>query len=201
MSALIMEKDLNFALELVRADVRVKYINKGSVDISHGYKELVIDKHKIETCPDESKLMTRFEKKITKTNVLKSQKHTRQLCILLLISSGYTVNSSIFDNISDIFIEKCWECIQYILHSTNDPLNAWIKSTMNERNPPSFSALFCPPRRLPERTVMDNIFSNKLSSITPINLEDDDMPSTIWHRDDVVMQTILNHLKHQSRSS
>jgi hypothetical protein len=200
MSAPIMEKDLNLALELVRGDVRVKYINKGSVDISHGYKELVIDKQKIETCPDESKLMSRFEKKIIKTNVLKSQKYTRQLCILLLISSGYTVNSSIFDNVSDIFIEKCWECIQYILHSTNDPLNAWLKSTMSERNPPSFSALFCPPRRLPERVVMDNIFSNKLKSIAQIDLQQDDIPSTIWHRDDVVMQTILNHLKHQSRS-
>lgn len=201
MSALIMEKDLNLILELVRGDVRVKYLNKGSVDVAHGFRELVIDKQKIETCPDEPKLMSRFEKKIIKTNVLKSQKYTRQLCILLLLSSGYTVNSSIFENVSDIFIEKCWECIQYILYSTNDPLNTWLKSVMSERNPPSFSALFCPPRRLPERVVMSDIFPNKLKSITPIDLAQDDVPSTIWHRDDVIMQTILNHLKHQSRSS
>jgi hypothetical protein len=40
MSALIMEKDLNLALELVRGDVRVKYLNKGSVDVAHGFREL-----------------------------------------------------------------------------------------------------------------------------------------------------------------
>lgn len=196
-----MEKDLDCALELVRDDVRIKYINKGSVDISHGFKELVIEKHKLGDCPNESKLMNRFEKKIIKTSSLKNHKYTRQLCILLLTSSGYTANSSVFKDIPDMFIEKCWECIQYIVYTTSDPLNAWLKNIIGQRNPPAFSALFCPPRRLPERVVMDNIFPNKLRSITSISMNDDSVPSIVWHRDDVLMQTILTHLKYRSRSS
>lgn len=200
-SALTMERDLEYALELIKSDVRIKFPNKGSVDISHGFEELVIEKHKLENCPNTSKLMNRFEKKIIKTSSLKSRKYTRQLCILLLASSGYTVNSSIFDDIPDTFIEKCWECIQYIIHTTSDPLNAWLTSIVGQRNPPAFSALFCPPRRLPERVAMENIFPNKLKSIESIDTADDNLPSIVWHRDDAIMQTILTHLKYQRKSS
>lgn len=196
-----MDQDLDVAIRLVRSDVKVKYINQGSVDTFHGFRELIIERHKLDDCPNVSKLMNKFEKKITNTSLLKTQKYTRQLCILLLTSSGYGVNSSIFNDISDIFIEKCWECIQYISYTTSEPLRSWIKKTMANRNPPSFSALFCPPRRLPERVVMDNIFPDRLSSIGRVDNPRDNIPTTVWHRDDIVMQTILCHLKYRDQSS
>lgn len=201
MSSHIMDKDLEMSLELIKDDVHVKHVTKNSTDLSHGFKELVIERHKLESCPDPFKLINMFEKKIVRTNILKSYRYTRQLCILLMTSSGYSVNSSIFNGVTDIFIEKCWECIQYISYTIDNPLRSWLSEIIGGRNPPSFSALFCPPRQLPERVVIDDIFPNKLKTIEDVEINTNIIPKTIWHRDDIVMHTILNHMRHQTRSS
>lgn len=195
-----MDSDIDLILGVLRNDVKVKQVNENSVDTSHGFREVVINRNIFNNCPDISKLINRFEKKILRTSSLKSYRHTRQLCILLMISSGYSVNSSIFDNITNVFIEKCWECIQYISYSINEPTKSWLIGIMNGRSPPSFSALFCPPRQLPDRIQIDSIITNKVSIVNTIDSMDGVIPAIVWHRDDIVTQTILSHLRHQSRS-
>jgi hypothetical protein len=196
-----MDRDLDSVFELIREDVRVRYLNKDSYTNSHIFRELIVDKHKLITCPDEHKLVNKLEKKITNSSILKSHKFTRQICILLLASSGYAVNSSIFNDVSDIFIEKCWDCIQYVLFNINNPTKSWLADVIQGRNPSSFSALFCPPRQLPQRTPVGSLFEDKFKSIECVSISSIDVPLTVWHRDDIVMQTILVHMKSNFRSS
>lgn len=200
-NSLIMEKDLDFIIEKLKKDTKIKYGNKNNDNNSHRFGELVIYRHKLNDCPDVHKFINRLERKISKTSTLRGCAYTRQLCVLLLVSLGYSVNSSVFDNISNQFIEKCWDCIQYIIYTIKDPVKSWLLNVVDGRTPSSFSALFCPTRQLPERVSIDNISSNKFKSVREIDLNSVDIPQTIWHRDDVVIQTILGHFKSFNQSS
>lgn len=196
-----MEKDLDTALELVKDSVRVEYISLNSKDVVQGFGKLIIDKSKLDGCPESSKIINRFEKKVSRTSALKVHKHTRQLCILILASVGYGVNASIFSDISDIFIEKCWECIQYVSYTVSDPAKHWLTATMDGRSPPSYSALFCPRKKVPDRVSIESKFEDRLKSTVQIDMDSIQLPKTVWHKDDCVMNTIIAHLKLGSRLS
>lgn len=190
-----MDKDLTHSLELLKQSTTIKYVSRNSTDKSHSFKQLVICKEKLDGCPDQSKFVNRLERKILKTSSLKSYRYSRHLCVLIIASVGYGVNSSIFEDVSDVFIERCWECIQYVLFNISDPIKTWLMSSIDGRNPRSFSALFCPPRQVPESATIESIFHNRLRSIHEISIHENDIPRTIWHRDDIITQTILTRFK------
>lgn len=189
-----MERQLQLALDLVRSGVKIRYVTKNSVDVIPEDDEVYIEKYKLDTCPDELQIIGAIQKKIGRTDIFKSQKNTLGICILLLLSKGYCITSSIFQSIDDFFIERCWECIQVVSHNIPKHISEWIVSTMNSRSSSKYSMLFCQSRISLSTTEFLNQSISGSADFDQVDTVDYGMPHTIWHRDDTVRQTMILHL-------
>lgn len=197
----IMEKELEISFTMLKEDILIKYLEIEDVDFHHGFNQLVIQKSAVSECPDQRGVITAIEKKINRSEILKTHKLTSSLCVLLMLSRGYSLNSSILKNIPDTFVERCWECLQHVSYTIPEPSRSWMRDTIGTRSPPDFAALFCPSRQLPSRISIDDEFEYTLNSMRKIEKDESDLPSTIWHRDDTIMQSILLHMRQRSRFS
>lgn len=189
-----MEQQLGFGLQLVRNGVSVKYISEESSDMVTREDEIYIDKSKIYSCPDQHTFINSIQKKINRSDLFKSQKHTLGLCVLILLSKGYSVTSSVLSAIDDSFIERCWECIQNVSYNIPENICAWIQSSMETRSPQSYSVLYCEQKT---RTGDIKYLNKKIvgsNSFEMINGDDFNIPKAVWHRDDAVYRTMISHM-------
>lgn len=196
-----MEKELTISLTLLKEDVLIKYLKKDDTNSHYGFNQLIIQKDSISDCPDQRGIVAAIEKKINRSEILKTQKLTSSLCVMLILSRGYSVNASVLKSIPDTFVERCWECIQGVSYTIPDPSRSWLNEMIDTRVPHEFAALFCPSRQLPSSVSIDEDFKYSLSSIRKIDNEESEVPDVVWHRDDSVMQTILLHMRQRSRFS
>lgn len=192
-----MEQQLELGLSSLKRDIRVNYVSGTDIEYDMRYDEVYIDKSIIKTCPNEDLFIASIQKKISRSKVLRVKKNALGLCILMILSKGYCITSEVIKDIDNGFIERCWECIHTSSHNVNDELAGWIKDTMEARDPVSFSMIYCnQPHQVEDIVFLDkSIEVNKDFKITKI--EDDNVPSEIWHRNDAVYFTMMVHLNSQ----
>lgn len=194
-----MEQQLEIVLKDLVGDTPVKYLVDGGSTGHLKDNELHIEKYKLDTCPDETQILNALQKRIGRSEALKSQKYTLGICVLLLLSRRYCVSSSTLPGIEDSFIERCWECIHVVSQNIPIKLSQWIVDTMANRTPSGYSVLFCTSRQLLSSVdlLKNSISGNgKFLNIDSIEF---DVPSVVWHRNDAIHQTVILHLKLQDR--
>lgn len=194
-----MEQQLTLALQLVKSNVTVRYVSRDTPDIPVREGEIVVDKSKIDTCPSEHMFISSIQKKINRSDMFKSQKNTLGICVLIILSNGYSVTSATINEVENSFIERCWECIQVVSHNTPENLSSWIQECMSSRSPLSYSMIYCQqrPQQAPIRYLGKSIRgSGPLTSMMSRGM---DMPENMWHRDDAVYWTMMLHTMSRHR--
>lgn len=185
---------MTLALEFIKSGISIKYILPDSKDNPSRDDEVYIEKYRLDSCPNESLIINAIQKKIGRTDIFKSQRNTLGICIMLLLSKGYCINSSVLTDIDDFFIERCWECIQVVSHNIPEDISAWISNTMGQRSASKFSMVFCQTKN----TMASIEFLNKSIPDTgrffKIKPSEFDIPTTAWHRNDSLRQSIILHL-------
>jgi len=188
-----MDIESDIGLTLISDTVRLEYVSE-VYDNPILFNQVSLVKDRIKTCPDETCLLRAINKNIGRSETLGGRKYTSSLCVLLILSKGYCINSYNMKDVPDIFIERCWACIQQISFTVSDPLKSWIQGAMEQRDPSTYSLLFCPKRQLPLSTELTgDIISNGRYEI--LDNFKDMVPANIWHRDDVITRTVLMHLQ------
>jgi len=194
-----MEQQLTMVVDTMLKDTPVKYISGATQSTSIRQGEIYIEKFRLTTCPNQTQILNALQKRINRSDALRSQKHTLGLCILLLISKGYCVTSSTVEGIEDSFIERCWECVQVVSQNVPVELSEWIKLTMGTRTPSGYSILFCQPRAIPSSTELLRDHVSGIGKFLNIEAKDFGVPDTMWHRDDVLNRTRILHIRLRDR--
>jgi hypothetical protein len=194
-----MEQQLNIVLEALVKDIPVRYISETTRVGNRTESEIYIEKYKLNTCPEETQILNALEKRIRRSDTLRSQKYTLGICVLLLLSKGYCVTSSTLSNVQDSFIERCWECIQVVSQNIPVVLSEWIQSAMGTRTPSGYSVLFCNSKVLLSSVDLLKDSISGSGKFLNVNAAELGIPSTLWHRRDVVSQTMVLHMRLQDR--
>lgn len=192
-----MEIELDIALRLITDGIRIRYLLKDAIQLQVTDNEILIEKYKISECPNPMMLTDAIQKKIGRSESLRSQKSTLGICILVLLSVGYSVTSLTLKEIPDTFIERCWECLNTISFTVPEPLQSWMVETINGRSAPDYASLFCQRRHIPINFLGNSIkFTGRFSKLDPLDTE---LPKVVWHRDDSIMRTMMFHIEQSSR--
>jgi len=188
----MMEAALSLSQKLLAPDIKLRYILDSSSSDCIRDNEIIIEMKSLHACPDETRILRAIEKKVSRIDAFKSQKYIVALCTLLILSRGYAVNSTCLDDIPDVLIERCWECILLVSHNIPEYVSKWLIETMAGRSQVGYAALFCQGGRTLSTlsTIRELPLELSFQSHTRSQL---DLPSTIWHRDDVVFNTLLAH--------
>ncbi len=189
-----MEQQLEFGITLVREGVNIIHVTKDTSIPEFREDCVYIERDKIKSCPDEDRIMSAIQKKITRSDLFKSKRYTLGLCILILCSKGYCIISPNLNDIDNTFIERCWECIHVVSHNIPNEASEWIKSCMEERLPSSFSALFCQIKNQSSPAVYVGKKLQPTSNLQCVDDEDFNIPKEVWHRDDSIYRTMISHI-------
>ncbi len=194
-----MEQQLELGLKLVRNGIRIRYISEDNSELLMQDDEICIDKSKIDLCPDEHCFISSVQKKINRSDLFKSQKHTLGLCVLILLSKGYSVTSSSLIDIPDLFVERCWACIEAVSHNVPENIFLWIRSCMETRSPSSYAIIYCQYKI--HNTDIKYLGKKIQGSGTPVCVNGDDfnIPESVWHRDDAIYRTMISHMLLRNR--
>lgn len=156
--------------------------------------EIVLDTDMLVTCPSIKDLTRAIEKRTNRSDAMRIESNIVPLCMVLLTSKSYCINSKSIDNVSDSLIERCWECLETISHSSSKALQDWLTYAIGTRSPVGYSILYCQHkssaitiRNIPYELPRSMRF--KLISPSTIGI-----PEHVWHRQDMIEQTMLSHI-------
>ena len=194
-----MEQQLDMVLSTLAKDTAVQYLVKGVEMNTLSPDRLYVKKYEIDACPDQTQILNALQKRIGRSDTLKSQKHALGICVLLLLSSGYCVSSSTLPGVEDSLIERCWECIQVVSQNVPLVLSRWIQSSMGKRSPSGYSVLFCVSRPFLSSVDLLKDSISGTGHFSSIDATDFDTPGVLWHRDDSIRQTMILHFRLQDR--
>lgn len=189
-----MERHMTLALEFVKKGISIKYILPDSKDTPSRDDEIYIEKYRLDACPNESLIMNAIQKKIGRTDIFKSQRNTLGICIMLLLSKGYCINSSVLIDIDDFFIERCWECIQVVSHNIPEDVSDWISDSMGQRSASKFSMVFCQTKNIMGSIEFLNKSIPETGGFFKIEPSEFNVSTIAWHRNDALRQSIILHL-------
>jgi hypothetical protein len=193
-----MEQQLDIVLEALVKNTSIRYLSETNQIVDSRRDEIHIQKYKLIDCPNQAQILNALQKRIGRSDTLKSRKYTLGICVLLLLSKGYSVTSLTLTGIDDSFIERCWECIQVVSQNIPIELSKWIQSAMDTRSSSGYSALFCQSRPLLSSVnlLKDSVSGN--GKFLNLNAQDFGTPGVLWHRSDAIRQTMILHMKLQN---
>lgn len=180
--------------------VPVHYVNTNS-DINEIRKnEVDLNPSIFDECPSIRELIRAIEKRISRSSSVNTSHKVVPICITLLCSNLYTINSSIFKDIPDTTVEYCWECLESVSHSVNKPLQEWLTKSIGGRTCVEYSTLYCKSLENeeaamipPPKMVPDNVISRRMM-FEKVDMSSINVHNNIWHRDDVVSETMSAHM-------
>lgn len=137
-----MEQTLQYFVELASLKQRVHYFsgNRRHDSIDNC---VVLCTDKLATCPSISTLVSAIEKKLSRSNSYSQSLSIVPLCILLLCSEGYCVNSTSVSDAADSVIEYCWECLEFVSATVSSRLQEWMRRCIDGRNCLEYSRIHC----------------------------------------------------------
>jgi hypothetical protein len=182
-------------IELLKFKCPVRCIYTEINSLTTRKEEILIYPSVFDDCPSTKSLINAIEKKASKSEPIRGNPTVVPLCIILLCSKGYSINSSCFENIDDILIERCWENLKVISHSTEFPLQEWMERIMDKRNAATYSAQFCQPQFREVEIEYVSIDMPRSTRFSYCSDSDSRLPQAMWNKDDVVTQTILLHMR------
>lgn len=194
-----MDEHLSIALNLLLPSSKVIFATRGTLSPPSRYGEVVIEKYKLEGCPDIPGFMSAIKKKINRSEIFRSQKYTTSICILLLASRGFTITSSVMIGVADTFIERCWECLQVISYNVPKSLQEWLILTIGDRQPSEYSALFCQFKSVSSLVSFVGKSIPISNAFVRLDTRSMGIPDTMWHKDDCISETMKIHLAHSRR--
>jgi hypothetical protein len=202
---LTMAEEVSKYILSLNFSIPIHYINLKS-DINEIRKnEIDLNPSIFEDCPSIRELIRAIEKRISRSSSINTGHKVVPICITLLCSNLYTVNSSIFKDIPDTTVEYCWECLESVSHSVNRPLQEWLTKSIAGRTCVEYSTLYC--RSLeneeallaaPIKMVPDDAIDKRMK-FEQIDMRTLNVHDNIWHRDDVICETISAHMLLVSR--
>lgn len=189
-----MDSILRGGLNLLRKEVRVRGAMEKNNYINVRGNDLCIDASRISSCPDEAYVIQAIEKRIGRNEALKSRKYSTQVCIMLLLSVRYCVNSSTLNDVPDEFVERCWECVYVASHNVREEALKWMKDCIGSRSIGSYATKFCSPK-VRDKDVQYLGFNMDLGrELNLVSISDEcNIPEEMWHRDDVPLRTLMFH--------
>jgi hypothetical protein len=155
--------------------------------------------HKLASCPDPVGLIQALSKKCTRVSVLRSQKYSLPLCIALLCSKGYCITSMEVVGVPDTTIEVCWESLNNIYVSVDDPLKSWLQTILAGRTYVIYGTQFCQKKFLASalESLTERIDTG--STFKMLTKEEQLLPALMWDRDDVIYSCLSSHFGHEAR--
>lgn len=189
-----MDSQISQYLSVFKFKVSIRYVGTSTSPQSSRKDELAIDTAVLDTCPSVHDLSKAIEKKINRSDTLKMESNIVPLCMVLLSSRLYSINSKSIEGVSDGLIERCWECLETVSHSVYKSLQDWLSYAINDRNAVTYAMFFIEHRSSP--TAVKKI-PNQLPRSIRFDTVDTtiiDVPNQIWHRDDVIHRTMMAHM-------
>lgn len=190
----VMESTIHDYLSVLKLKVPVKYVHMtGSPTNGRGH-EIVIDTTVLDTCPSVRDLSRAIEKRVNRSDTMRSESNVVPLCMVLLCSKAYCINSKAIEGVSDTLVERCWECLETVSHSTAETLQEWLSYAIGTRGAVAYAMLFCEHKSssIVTRNIPTPLFkSMRFVSIDPKSI---DIPTEVWHREDAVNRTMLAHM-------
>jgi hypothetical protein len=154
-----------------------------------------------DSCPSVQDFIYAIEKKMSRASNIDGRQQIIPLCIVLLCSKSYAINSKLLENVDDTTIEYCWECLQFISMSVDSNLQEWLTKVMGGRTCVEYSALYC------ATNVADPVIKNiprgmiaRRVKFHPIDISETNAHKFLWHRSDVAVETMLVHMDVASRA-
>lgn len=196
-----MSDDIKVYLSALKFKVSLHYRHADASPIQTRKGEIIIHVDILKSCPSVIDLSRAIEKKINRSETLKFQSGFLPLCMVILSTDGYSINSQTIDGISDSLIERSWECLSTIACNTTDALQDWLTSIIGNRSSQSYFALHGQYISSPVTIRNIPILLSKGISFQSLDVSSFKIPDQIWHRDDVVDQTKLIHMLAVSVSS
>jgi hypothetical protein len=190
-----MEQQLHIALEALATSTVVKYMSKDNHIANAREGEIYLDQSKLPKCPNQVQILNALQKRIGRSDTLRSQKCTLGICVLLLLSKGYCVTSSTLSGVQDPFIERCWECVHVVSQNVPMDLSQWIQDSMESRTPTGYSVLFCNPKSSLSTVGFLRDSVSGTGEFLNVERKDLETPDVMWHRDDVIFQSMLLHMR------
>jgi hypothetical protein len=194
-----LQDQLDVSMKLFSKDAIVTYVASSGVQRSAELNEVILETQKLESCPDPAGLIQALSKKCTRVNILRSQKYSLALCIVLLCSRGYCITSMETNGVADTTIEVCWESLNNVYISVDEPLKSWLKSVLGGRTYVAYGSQFCQKKFLASalETLTGKVNIDSCFKIVP--KDEQILPDVMWDREDVVYSCLSSHFGHQVR--
>jgi hypothetical protein len=193
-----LQDQLDILIKLFSKDVTITYINPSSIQRPAEIDEVVLEPYKLASCPDVTTLIQALTKKCTRVTILRSQRYALALCIALLCSRGYCITSMQTIDVPDTTIEVCWESLNNIYISVDEPLKSWLSSTLAGRTYIAYGLQFCQKKFL--ASALDSL-TGKIktdSAFKMVSKDEQIVPQVMWDRDDVVYSCLSSHFRHEA---
>jgi hypothetical protein len=189
---------LEISKKLFSRDTTITYLGPTSIQSPAKLNEIVFEISKLESCPDPTSLIQALSKKCTRVTILRSQKYSLALCIALLCSRGYCITSTETIDIPDTTIEVCWESLNNIYVSVDEPLKSWLKEVLASRTYISYGSQFCQRKTLASalESLTEKIKLDLHFKIVP--KQEQILPTMMWEREDVVYSCLSSHFRHEA---
>jgi hypothetical protein len=194
-----LHDQLEISKKLFSTEATITYVGSTSIQRPAELNEIVLETEKLKSCPDPGSLIQALSKKCTRVSILRSQKYSLALCIALLCSRGYCITSMETIGVPDTTIEVCWESLNNIYISVDEPLKSWINSALAGRTYVSYGSQFCQKKLLASmlESVTGKVELESCFKIVP--KEEQIVDDIIWDREDVVYSCLSSHFRHEAR--
>lgn len=123
---------LAYYMSNLNLSAQIRYIREGFYCTASG-SELVLYSARFKSCPSHINLVCAVENKLSRSTSIRKAGILVPLCITLICSKLYSVNTSVFEDINDLTIEFCWEYIELISISVYSELQKWMINCMEGR--------------------------------------------------------------------
>lgn len=189
-----MGYDIKNHVLLLRFKLPVRYIYAQSSNTVTHKDEVVLHPHVFDSCPSIVSLVNAIEKKASRSEPIRGNPNIVPLCMVLLSSKGYSINSSCFEHIDNILIERCWENLKVISHSVELELQQWMEQTMAKRSAVAFSMLYCATSSHVSEVEYLNINVPKNTVFHSTHDDGFNMPPVMWNISDAEIHTMMLHM-------
>jgi hypothetical protein len=178
----------------------IRYVNDLSL---HAIKkdEVMLSLVVFDSCPSVQDFIYAIEKKMSRASNIDGRQQIIPLCIVLLCSKSYAINSRLLESVDDTTIEYCWECLQFISMSVDSNLQEWLTRVMAGRTCVEYSALYCATNAT--EPVIKNVPQGMIGrrvKFHPIDISETNAHKFLWHRSDVAVETMLVHMDVATRA-
>lgn len=193
-----MEDHLNIAMKLFAPTTKIIYATPNGIQHPLDTGQVIFEMYKLESCPDTTGLIKALSKKCNRVGIMKSQRYSLSLCIALLASKGYCITSIELSGVPDTTIEVCWESLENVYVSVDEPLKSWLKITIGNRSYLAYGKQYCQQRFLSSNLKSLGTAASHGSNFKLVPNTDAILPPVVWSRDEIVYAAISLHFRHNA---